>query len=189
MEGDTAAAERYLQQSGLNPEGHYSLFVLRPWDGTQEKLAAISAAADYGWEKYGLAPLFYTLEPDRDEEITRTAAARVKAPCQVLKPVSDGATLCGLMGMMDVVVSMRLHALVFACARQTPVAAISYDPKVSGFMSYLGSDCCVELERVSEAGLKTLLDRAMTQDTPHQVDRLKLLSGENGVLAGELLRS
>ena len=189
MEGDTAAAERYLQQSGLNPEGHYSLFVLRPWDGTQEKLAAISAAADYGWEKYGLAPLFYTLEPDRDEEITRTAAAMVKAPCQVLKPVSDGATLCGLMGMMDVVVSMRLHALVFACARQTPVAAISYDPKVSGFMSYLGSDCCVELERVSEAGLKTLLDRAMTQDTPHQVDRLKLLSGENGVLAGELLRS
>jgi polysaccharide pyruvyl transferase WcaK-like protein len=84
---------------------------------------------------------------------------------------------------------MRLHALVFACARQTPVAAISYDPKVSGFMSYLGSDCCVELERVSEAGLKTLLDRAMAQDTPHQVDRLKLLSGENGVLAGELLRS
>lgn len=189
MEGDAAAAGRYLQQSGLNPEGHYSLFVLRPWDRTQEKLAAISAAADYGWEKYGLAPLFYTLEPDRDGEITRTAAAMVKAPCQVLKPVSDGATLCGLVGLMDLVVSMRLHALVFACARQTPVAAISYDPKVSGFMNYLGSDCCVELDQVNEAGLKALLDRAMAQNTPHQVDRLKLLAGENGILAGQLLRS
>ena len=61
-------------RNGLNPDGQYSLFVLRPWDGTQEKLAAICAAADYGWEKYGLAPLFYTLEPSRDAEITRTAA-------------------------------------------------------------------------------------------------------------------
>jgi polysaccharide pyruvyl transferase CsaB len=188
MEGDAAAAERYLEQNGLNPAGQYSLFVLRPWDGTQEKLSAICAAADYGWEKYGLAPLFYSLEPNRDEEITRAAAAMVKAPCRCLPPIEEGAALCGLMGRMGLVVSMRLHALVFACARQTRVAAISYDPKVSGFMSYLGSDCCVELESVTEQELKTMLDRAMAQDDPHQVDHLKTLANENGILAGELLR-
>ena len=188
MEGDDAAAGRYLAKNGLNPDGQYSLFVLRPWDGTQEKLAAICAAADYGWEKYGLAPLFYTLEPSRDAEITRTAAGMVKAPCHVLPPVDDGAALCGLMGRMGLVVSMRLHALVFACAQQTRVAAISYDPKVSGFMSYLGSDCYVELDRLTEQELKAMLDRAMAQDTPHQVGHLKALANENGILAGELLR-
>ena len=188
MTGDDAAAARYLAKNGLNPQGNYSLFVLRPWDGTQEKLSAICAAADYGWEKYGLAPLFYTLEPSRDEEITRTAAAMVKAPCYMLPPVEDGAALCGLMGRMGLVVSMRLHALVFACAQQARVAAISYDPKVSGFMSYLGSECCVELDRVTEQELKALLDRAMAQDTPHQVGPLKALANENGILAGQLLR-
>ena len=188
MEGDDAAAGRYLARNGLNPDGHYSLFVLRPWDGTQEKLAAICAAADYGWEKYGLAPLFYTLEPSRDAEITRTAAGMVMAPCHVLPPMEDGAALCGLMGRIGLVVSMRLHALVFACAQQTRVAAISYDPKVSGFMSYLGSDCCVELDRLMEQELKAMLDRAMAQDTPHQVGHLKALASENGILAGELLR-
>ena len=189
MEGDSAAAERYLEQNGLNPEGQYSLFVLRPWDGTQGKLAAICAAADYGWEKYGLAPLFYSLEPSRDEEITRTAAAMVKAPCRCLPTIGDGATLCALMGRMGLVVSMRLHALIFACARQTRVAAISYDPKVSGFMDYLGSDCCVALPDVTEQGMKDLIDRAMAQDTPHQVEHLQALAAENGILAGELLRS
>ena len=188
MEGDTAAAERYLEQNGLNADGHYSLFVLRPWDGTQEKLAAICAAADYGWHKYGLAPLFYCLEPSRDEEITRTAAAMVKAPCRCLPTIVDGAALCGLMGRMDLVVSMRLHALVFACAQQTRVAAISYDPKVSGFMSYLGSDCCVALPDVNEQAMKDLIDRAMAQDTPHQVEHLQALASENGILAGKLLR-
>ena len=189
MTGDDAAAGRYLAQNGLNPQGNYSLFVLRPWDGTQEKLSAICAAADYGWEKYGLAPLFYTLEPGRDDEITRTAAGMVKAPCHVLPPMEDGAALCGLMGRMVLVVSMRLHALIFSCAQQTRVAAISYDPKVSGFMSYLGSDCCVELEQVTEQELKKLLDRAMAQDTPHQMGHLKDLANENGILAGELLRT
>ena len=187
MEGDDAAAGRFLSRSGLNPDGHYSLFVLRPWDGTQEKLAAICAAADYGWERYGLAPLFYTLEPGRDDEITRTAASMVKAPCQILPPIADGRALCGLMGRMALVVSMRLHALVFACARQTRVAAISYDPKVSGFMGYLGSECCVELGDVTEAAMKDLIDQAMAQDFPHQVGHLKALANENGILAGELL--
>ena len=189
MEGDDAAAERFLSQNGLNPGAQYSLFVLRPWDGTQERLAAICAAADYGWEKYGLAPLFYTLEPSRDEEITRTAAAMVKAPCHILPPITDGKTLCGLVGRMALVVSMRLHALVFACARQTRVAAISYDPKVSGFMDYLGSDCCLELADVTETAMKALIDQAMAQDTPHQVGHLKALANDNGILAGELLRT
>ena len=190
MEGDTAAAGRYLQRSGLDPRGHYAMYVLRPWDGTQERLAAIAAAADYGWEKYGLMPLFYTLEPSRDEEITRAAAALVKAPCQVLDLVDSGETLCGLMGLMDLVVAMRLHALVFACARQTRVAAISYDPKVSGFMDYLGSESCVALENVTGETMKSLIDRAMQETDQHtHVDQLKALAEENGILAGKLLRS
>ena len=188
MEGDDSAAVRYLHAAGLDPEGRYSLFVLRPWDGTQERLAAIAAAADYGWEKYGLAPLFYTLEPSRDEEIARAAASMVKAPCRLLEPVTDGAALCALMGRMELVVAMRLHALIFACAQQTRVAAISYDPKVSGFMSYLGSDNCVELEDVTEKTMRQLLDRAMSGDARHQIDHLKDLANDNGILAGELLR-
>ena len=56
-------------------------------------------------------------------------------------------------------------------------------------MNYLGSECCVELDEVSEEGLKALLDRAMAQDTPHQVDRLKVLAGENGILAGQLMQN
>ncbi len=189
MTGDRSAATRYLTENGLNPEGHYSLFVLRPWDGTQERLSAICAAADYGWEHYGLAPLFYTLEPDRDTEITRIAAMLVRAPVQILPPETDGATLCGLMGKMDLVVSMRLHALIFACAQQTRVAAISYDPKVSGFMAYLGSENCVELEAVTAEKMKALVDCAMASNDLPQVGHLMALAQENGILAGKLLGS
>ena len=188
MEGDDKAAVRILDSNGLDPDGRYCLFVLRPWDGTRERLADIAAAADYCWEKYGLMPLFYTLEPGRDDEITHAAAGMVKAPCQVLPPVADGRALCGLIGRMELVVSMRLHALIFACAMQTRVAAISYDPKVTGFMNYLGSDCCLELDRVSEGNLKDMIDRSMNRELSDRVNVLKALAAENGTLAGELLR-
>ena len=187
MEGDDKAAVRILRNNGLDPEGRYCLFVLRPWDGTRERLADIAAAADYCREKYGLMPLFYTLEPGRDDEVTRAAAELVKAPCQVLPPVADGTALCGLIGRMELVVSMRLHALIFACARQTKVAAISYDPKVTGFMNYLGSESCVELNDASDKAIRDMIDRAMTREIPAQVDHLKALAAENGMLAGELL--
>ena len=188
MEGDDKGARKILEKNGLDPDGKYGLFVLRPWDGTGERLADIASAADYCWEKYGLMPLFYTLEPGRDDEVTRATAELVKAPCQVLPPIAGGTVLCGLIGRMELVVSMRLHALIFACARQTRVAAISYDPKVTGFMNYLGSDCCVELGDVSAEAVKDMIDRAMTRDIPDRVEQLKSLAAENGTLAGELLR-
>ena len=71
--------------------------------------------------------------------------------------------------------------------KQTPSAAISYDPKVTGFMNYLGSESCVELNNASDRAIKDMIDRAMTREIPAQVDHLKALAAENGFLAGELL--
>ena len=41
---------------------------------------------------------------------------------------------------------------------------------------------------LTEQELKDMIDRAMSQDAPHQVGHLKALANENGILAGELLR-
>ena len=49
---------------------------------------------------------------------------------------------------VSMVVSMRLHALIFAAGQGVPVVGISYDPKVSGFMDYLDQKNYVTLEDV-----------------------------------------
>ena len=57
----------------------------------------------------------------------------------------------------------RLHACVFAALQNVPVVAISYNPKVAGFMDSLScSDNCVDLDALSPAVLVSLVNRIQT---------------------------
>ena len=190
MQGDQKKADRYLEQNGLDPNGKYCMFVLRPWgDDAHQKVQAICDAADHVWEKYGLMPVFFSFEPHRDQEINAMAADLVKAPCKILPPISDGTVLCGLISRMELVVSMRLHALIFACSQRTRIVGISYDPKVSGFMNYLGSDNCVELGSVTAENVTEKIGNALNEsEMSSNLNHLKALAAENGYLAGRLLR-
>lgn len=48
------------------------------------------------------------------------------------------ADLLGLVGAMDLVVGVRLHALVFAAAAGVPAVGVAYDPKVAAFAAAQG---------------------------------------------------
>lgn len=188
MQADQNAAARYWQKNGLESGRKYCIFVLRPWGNANQKLKDIAAAAEYVWKQHGLMPLFYCFEPDRDTEISRQVCDMLQVPHKLLPPIMDGATLCGLIANMELVVGMRLHALIFACSQQTKVVGISYDPKVSGFMNYLGSPNCVELEALRAETLIAKIDAALGEEIlSNQISQLKALAEENSHLAGQLL--
>ena len=190
MQGDRKRADRYLEQSGLSPDGKYCMFVLRPWgEDAHQKVRAICDAAEYVYHTHGLMPVFFSFEPNRDQEINAMAASMVKVPCKLLPPISDGKVLCGLISRMGLVVSMRLHALIFACSQGKRIVGISYDPKVSGFMNYLGSENCVELAEVTAENLEEKIDNCLSDvEMSRNLSHLKALAMENGYLAGKLLR-
>ena len=93
---------------------------------------------------------------------------------------------------MDVVLSMRLHALIFAAARGVPLVGVVYDPKVSAFLDCVEQDLYARLDQLTPALLCSLLDAAAArrQDRAaleNKTARLIRLEHHNSALAAELL--
>ena len=175
--------------AGLQPEGKYCLFALRPWATARRRLGDFAAAAEYGFRQYGLTPVFLLLDPHKDREFTQAVADQLRCPKLVLPPVDNGGMVCALMQQMRMVVSMRLHALIFAASQGTPVVAVSYDPKVAGFMSYMGQDNCLDLADTTAEALCRCMDAAAAGQAAGDpaLHRMRALAEENGRLAGRLL--
>ena len=183
----SGAVDSYFLSNDLDPAGQYAMFVLRPWKNLDAHLQSIVDTANYVNQKYGLTPVFVALEPTRDLETNRRAAAMLPCRAFVLPAPHDEQLTIGMMQKMRVIVSMRLHALIFASSVGAPLAAISYDPKVTGFMAYLGQKHCIELADVTKDALCALVEQTMQTAEPYSTERLKALAAENEAVARRLL--
>ena len=149
-----------LESQGIDPKGRYIGFALRPWPGFEEKAALFGAAADYAYEKYGLTPVFLPIERRLDVGAARLAAQHMKAPHYILPETGSSDHTLGLFARMQVVVSMRLHALVFAAGQGVPLVGVVYDQKISSFLSYIGQDLYTDLDAVTVEALRAHIDAA-----------------------------
>ena len=186
---DTDELRAYLRRSGLTDGKRYMMMAVRPWEGFDEKIAAFASAADYAHREYGLIPILYAMEPNRDEAAAKAVAAKVRCPHLVLSAGINGGEILALVRRMSLVVSMRLHTLIFASGQGVPMVGVVYDPKVSGFLDYLGQELYLPLAEVNAAALGDLIDAAIAEEpfAAENIERLRRLSRKNEELAKRLL--
>ena len=177
-----------MEQAGLDPKGKYCMFVLRRWKTVRQRLSCFAAAAEYAYRTYGMTPVFFMLEPGKDQAVTQQVMDLVRCPKIALPVIQDGATICAVISKMEIVMSMRLHALIFASGQGVPVAGIVYDPKVSSFLDYLEQANYISAGEVSAGALCDLIDAAASSRPVEGeiVGRLRRLAARNGELAWEL---
>ena len=131
-------------------------FVLRSWPGFWAHVPDFAQAARYAWERYKLPVVFICLGQG-----DRQAAQSV---CTELGDVPATVTVdARRVGRMSLVVSMRLHGLIFALGAGCPAAGVSYDPKVGAFCREAGLPA-TDLEDVTGDGLCRLIDQAARLD-------------------------
>ena len=149
-----------LRAVGADPDGKYICFALRLWPGFDKKAGVFAAAAAHAWEKYGLTAVFLPINHLDDGEAAAQVAAKLGNVPHVLLPGPLSSALAiGLMSRMQVVVSMRLHGLIFAAGQGVPLVGVSYDPKVTAFLRCVDGGC-VPLESLETGELCRLIDEA-----------------------------
>ena len=188
-----AELERYRGEIGLAPEEEYLIIAPRPWSGTRQHLADFAAAAVRASRQYGLTPVLLAMEPSKDRQICAELAGLVRreVPCLTADAPDDVRTVVALIRGARGVLGMRLHSLVFAAAQGTPFAGIAYDPKVTGFMDYMGQGKCCKLDEVNKDILISMVD-ALAEAGCGFADtarRLQGLAEENCRLAFSLIET
>lgn len=156
-------ADRLLRDQGLDPKGKYICFLLRTWRGFQEKAPELSAAAEYARDRLGLTPVFLSINSQQDDAAARAVMEGMSAPGVLLPGGQSPELLISLLSRMSVVVSMRLHGLIFSSLSGTPLVGVSYDPKISSFLRYLGYGQCAELSGVTSRWLCEAIESAYEQ--------------------------
>jgi len=139
---------------------------LRPWHG-QENLGTQVAAACLT-SLGGQQPLLLPMQDASDRPIAEQFTQKWGQPnAATLCSTTDGLNpLLSIIAGCDMMVGMRLHALVLAAAAGVPSVALSYDPKVAAFMQGSGqSDAVYDLNAPDLGRLEALLARVWAERT------------------------
>ena len=149
-----------LLRAGIPPRGRYIGFALRQWPGFAEKAPLFGQAARYAYETYGLTPVFVAVEKAPDSAANLMATQGMDGiPRYFLDNAGSAGAIIGALARMEALVSMRLHALIFAAGQGIPLAGVVYDPKVSSFLRYIGQDLFTDLDALTAENLRAMVDQ------------------------------
>ena len=97
-----------------------------------------------------------------------------------------GASVTDVLGRIEaaeLVVAMRLHALIFAARCATPFVAVSYDPKVDALAEAAGqSDALIPVSRLTRKSLAGIVERVL-DTAPARRESLKGFAQAQSALA------
>jgi polysaccharide pyruvyl transferase CsaB len=131
---------------------------LRSWPGADDNaLARLVGALRASANAQGATLKFLPMQPGPDKEILQG----LTTPGEILE--TEGAhpsEILGLAASFEVMIAMRLHALIFAASAGVPVVALNYDPKVASLATLLGAPLLQTPDVADLATLPALISQA-----------------------------
>ena len=135
---------------------------LRPWQGHDALALQVAEACRQPLAE--CRALLFAMQPETDKLPMEQFGQKWRQVNRVVDSPSGLASLLPNLGCCQMVVGMRLHALILAAACGVPSVALSYDPKVAAFMAQAGqADAVHDLERDDITALPALLARIWGQ--------------------------
>lgn len=187
--------EELLQEEGIAPTALLVGFSLRDWKGEERKYSdVIARTADYMIEQYGATPVFIPMQYPRDISIAKTVVSKMKGKAYIISRKYSVQQTLGIVKRMELLVGMRLHALIYAATFGVPVIGLVYEPKVEGFLKYAHQASAGHVSRLDEGRLKKQIDEiwakraSIKNDLKQVTTELKEKALENARVAVELLK-
>lgn len=126
---------------------------VRSWKKEEETLREIAAAADTLAHNLAAVTVLVPMHYPEDLLVSEKLAALMKSDTVILRDNLNPREFLSVFNHFNLVVAMRLHALIFAAVSGIPMLGIGYDRKVDAFLARLGLDSSGEPGTVVSAHL------------------------------------
>jgi len=156
--------DELLREFGLSESATLIGIALRSWADC-DVVGPAAALVRHLHQSQAGRVLLIPFQPEDDLNLAWRVASEAAAPVTILDQALEPRELLGVVARLDLLVSMRLHGLIFAASAQVPAIALSYDPKVEAFASRAGQPMITIAELTGDRLIQ-------------QVDRLWQVRGE-----------
>ncbi|MBQ1417153.1 MAG: polysaccharide pyruvyl transferase family protein, partial [Selenomonas sp.] len=165
---------------------------VREWQGWRHYKEVLAQVSDMVVRELGARVVFIPMQFPDDVRAAESIAALTHEECTVLKDEYTTSEFLSLVGNMDLMLGIRLHALIFAGVMGVPMLGISYDPKIDRFLSSIGETPVGDLRDVSAEELMAEIRRkwndkqTFRKKNAELLGKLRDLAAHNAELAVNL---
>ncbi|RYG71529.1 hypothetical protein EON80_05100, partial [bacterium] len=101
---------------------------------------------------------------------------------EILQGLTTAGEILSLASSFEVMIAMRLHALIFAASAGVPVVALNYDPKVASLATLLGAPL-LQTPAVSDLAALPALVAGAKAASPTVLEEFRAKARRNAELA------
>lgn len=181
--------KKILEKYGVPDDKVLIAFAVRKWQEDDAYLLELAKAADVlaGAQNAHivLVPLQYPVDVNACERVADFMAD--KSIATVLDMNCSTEEYLSIMGNFDLLIGMRLHALIFAAVMGIPFVAVSYDPKIDGFVKDVEGISAGKVSSLEAKDVIFAAHEALAASPQDCLEKLRELSDSNATKAFSLL--
>jgi polysaccharide pyruvyl transferase CsaB len=177
----------------IDPHQQFIGISVRKWVNHEKYEGVIAETADYIVDKYGITPLFIAMHYPEDLAIIDNIISKMKNKSCVIRKKPSVSEMLGIIAKTQMLIGMRLHALIFAASLGIPIVGMVYEPKVEGFMQYVGQVSAGNINSLETESLKKIIDEvwnnrdSIKENLDKNIAFLKDKAFENARIAMDLI--
>ncbi len=194
LNGD--ALKEILTHEGISLDKSYVALSFRQWKyldpSFEQKIASV---INQIYNDYNLIPLFVPMQQPNDVIISQEIIQKLECPYILLQKEYNVQQLMGIISVAKLAIGMRLHMLIYAVGACVPSIGLVYDPKVRGFLEYVGQKSYVDISNINKDELLQMVthiknnEMIIRQHIENELTKLKVLSNNDTKVAIKLLEN
>ncbi|HCK95368.1 MAG TPA: polysaccharide pyruvyl transferase CsaB, partial [Veillonella dispar] len=166
---------------------------VRSWKDDTEYRESLANVLSRLQEQDEVEIIFIPMSHPEDTKEAKIIANYMPKGAIVLEGPFSTEEQVSLSGNVDLMIGIRLHALVFSSLMGKPVIGISYDPKITSFLHMIGQEPIGTMTHLREEALyqrchKLLHSKEEYQASYDRIEALRLNSQRNAEIAISLLK-